>query len=157
MIRSIATGVFTAALLTGCTLGLVNDTALTEERPDGAAPGTCWAKQIKPAVIQTSQTQSVLTGDGGETIYQTETSQTIVEERQEVWFQVPCRRVMTEDFIKAVQRALQARAIYRGPITGVLDQRTAKAIGIYQRPLGIDSQVLSLLAAKELGLVAGRF
>lgn len=157
MKRLVSTGVIAAVLVAGCTMGQINDAALTEERPDGAAPGTCWAKQIKPAVIETSQTQSVLTGDAGETIYQTETMQTIVEERQEVWFQVPCRRVITEDFIKAVQRSLQARGLYRGPITGVMDQRTAKAIGIYQRPLGIESQVLSLLAAKELGLVAGRF
>ena len=152
--------IFTALVVLmagGCALVTPSETPYPEERPDGAAPGTCWAKQIRPAVIETSQTQTVLTGDKGETIYQTTTSQTIVEERQEVWFEVPCRNVMTQDFIKTLQRALRARGLYQGPITGVIDQRTSKAIGLFQRPLGIDSQFLSIVGAQALGLVASQF
>lgn len=143
--------------LTGCTLqsGLVGYGG--EEKPEGAAPGTCWAKQIKPAVVQTTRTQSILSGENGASIYQTETSQSIIEERQEVWFEVPCRRVMTEEFIKALQRALKARGQYQGPITGVMDERTAKGVRLFQAPMGIDSQILSMAAAQQLGLIAFRF
>lgn len=157
MFRKRATTALGTLLLAGCTMQTAFDGYGGRERPDGAAPGTCWAKQITPAVVQTTRTQSVIEGENGETIYQTETAQSILEERQEVWFEIPCRRVMTEEFIKALQRALKARGQYQGPITGIIDERTAKAIRIYQTPLGVDSQILSMLAAQKLGLVAFRF
>ena len=139
--------------LSGCATG-PNETALrTDERPEGAAPNTCWAKQIKPAVIQTTITQSAISGEAGETIYQTETQQSIVQEREEVWFEVPCQNIMDQEFIASVQRGLAARGFYNGAITGVLDARTAKALRLFQVPLGIDSQVLSILGAQRLGLV----
>ena len=143
-----------AMALSGCTMGLDDGTSLTEIHPDGAKPGSCWAKQIKPAVIQTETTQTAIPDEDGKIIYQTETSQTIVEERQEMWFEVPCQRVMTSDFIASVQRALTARGFYAGPITGKMDDATSKAIRLMQVPLGIDSQVLSILGAQHLGLVA---
>ncbi|MDG1738149.1 MAG: peptidoglycan-binding domain-containing protein [Paracoccaceae bacterium] len=151
MIRSTALLAIAAIALVGCTLS--NGVSQTQERPDGAEAGTCWAKQIKPAVIQTSTTQSVISGQDGETIYQTETSQSIVEEHQEVWFQIPCQNVMTSEFIASVQRGLSARGYYAGPINGRLDTRTAKSIRLMQVPLGIDSQVLSILGARHLGLI----
>jgi len=157
MSRTVIYSALAVLMASGCALVTPSETPYAVERPDGAAPGTCWAKQIRPAVIETAQTQSVLTGDEGETIYQTTTSQTIIEERQEVWFEVPCRNVMTQDFIKTLQRALKARGLYQGPITGVVDQRTSKAIGLFQRPLGVDSQVLSIIGAQALGLVASNF
>jgi len=143
-----------AMALSGCTMGLDDGTSLTEIHPDGAKPGSCWAKQIKPAVIQTETTQTAIPDEDGKIIYQTETSQSIVEERQEIWFEVPCQRVMTSDFIASVQRALTARGFYAGPITGKMDDATSKAIRLMQVPLGIDSQVLSILGAQHLGLVA---
>lgn len=151
MIRSTALLAITAITLMGCTLG--SGVSSQEERPEGAKAGTCWAKQIKPAVIQTSTTQSVIAGQDGETIYQTETSQSIIEAHEEVWFEVPCQNVMTSEFIASVQRGLTARGYYTGPITGRLDTRTAKSIRLMQVPLGIDSQVLSILGAQNLGLV----
>jgi len=151
MIRTKAIFAVVALSLMGCTVGTGFSQA--QERPDGAKAGTCWAKQIKPAIIQTQTTQSVIPGQGGETIYQTETSQSIIEEREEVWFQVPCQNVMTRDFISSVQRGLKARGFYTGAITGRMDDRTAKSIRLMQVPLGIDSQVLSILGAQSLGLV----
>ena len=151
MIRIKALSAAITFTLAGCTVG--TGVSQTPERPDGAKPGTCWAKQIKPAVIETQTTQSVISGNDGETIYQTETSQSIIEERQEVWFQVPCQNVMTPEFIESVQRGLTARGYYTGSITGRMDARTAKSIRLMQVPLGIDSQVLSLLGARHLGLV----
>lgn len=146
-------GIGLVALLAGCATTSIETAARTDERPEGAAPNTCWAKQIKPAVIQTTITQTAIPGDEGETIYQTETQQSIVQEREEVWFEVPCQNIMDREFIASVQRGLQARGFYNGAITGVLDARTAKAIRLFQVPLGIDSQVLSILGAQRLGLV----
>lgn len=139
--------------LAGCTIGLDDGTSLTEIHPDGAKPGSCWAKQIKPAVIQTETTQTAIPDDDGKIVYQTETTQTIVEERQEIWFEVPCQRVMSSDFIASVQRGLAARGFYAGPVTGKMDDATSKAIRLMQVPLGIDSQILSILGAQHLGLV----
>ena len=153
MIRTTAILAALSVALASCTVGNEGGTTLTNDRPEGAKADTCWAKQIKPAVIQTSTTQSVIPVKNGETIYQTETSQTIIEERTEIWFQVPCQSVMTSDFIASVQRGLTARGFYNGPINGNLDARTSKSIRLMQVPLGIDSQVLSILGAQSLGLL----
>jgi len=157
MFKGIITAGLTVLVLAGCTVQSDLVGYGGEEKPEGAAPGTCWAKQIKPAVVKTTRTQSILSGENGENIYQTETSQSILEERQEVWFEVPFRRVMSEEFIKALQRALKARGQYQGPITGIIDDRTAKGVRLFQAPIGIDSQILSMAAAQQLGLIAFRF
>ena len=52
------------------------------------------------------------------------------------------------------QRALAARGYYAGPITGVMDRRTQAAIRAYQRPQGLDSAMISLAAARQMGLIA---
>jgi peptidoglycan hydrolase-like protein with peptidoglycan-binding domain len=56
------------------------------------------------------------------------------------------------DFAATLQRALAARGYYDGPVTGVIDAETTRAIRAYQAPLGIDSATLSLAAARRLGL-----
>lgn len=140
-----------ACLAAGCTPALPT-TTISTARPEGAAEGTCWAKQIHPAIIETSRTQTLVGGESGDEVYQTETVQTIVTERQELWFEVPCSKLQTPDFVASLQRALIARGYYRGPVTGVMDERTGKAVRLYQLQLGIDSQVLSLVAAQALGL-----
>jgi len=130
--------------------------------PPGAEPGTCWGKQVSPAVIETVTNQVMLQpaqvmADGTVTspaIFKTETMQQIVQERRETWFQTPCAEQMTPEFIGSVQRALAARYLYRGPVTGEMDARTRAAVRRYQAPQGLDSGILSLAAARKLGLVA---
>ncbi len=77
-----------------------------------------------------------------------------MEERGTVWFRAPCASEMTVDFVASVQRALKARGFYRLPLTGVLDAPTRDAIRRYQRARGLDSDHLSLAAARDLGLLA---
>ncbi len=60
---------------------------------------------------------------------------------------------MTPDFIASVQRALAARNIYDGTITGRRDSATQSAIRTFQEPDGILSADLSLASARALGLV----
>ena len=133
-----------------------------ETAPPGAPAGSCWGKEITPAVIETVTDRLLLQpaevlDDGtvvSEPVYKLETRQAIVRERRELWFQTPCEAQLTPDFIASLQRALMARGLYRGAITGAMDARTRHAIRRYQAPQGLDSSILSLAAARKLGLIA---
>lgn len=130
--------------------------------PPGAAPGQCWGKDVSPAVVETVTEQVMLQPaeiltDGRiaePAIYKTETRQRIVKERQETWFETPCPADLTPDFIASVQRALKARGRYSGPINGDLTGPTRAAIRAYQKAQGLDSGILSMAAARKLGLIA---
>jgi hypothetical protein len=132
-----------------------------QEAPPGAVPGTCWGKDVTPAVVETVTEQVVLQpaeirNDGTvlePAIYKTETRQAIVRERRITWFETPCASAQTPDFIASVQRALKVRGFYRGQITGEMNARTRAAVRAYQKPEGLDSGILSLAAARRLGLV----
>ncbi|SHI67002.1 Putative peptidoglycan binding domain-containing protein [Shimia gijangensis] len=130
--------------------------------PPGASPGTCWGREVSPATIETVTEQVLIQpaevlADGtviSPAIYRSETQQRIVEERREIWFETPCDSVWTEEFTSTLQRALKARGLYTGTITGTRDKRTRAAIRRYQAPQGLNSSILSLEAARQLGLVA---
>ncbi|MBE1283138.1 MAG: peptidoglycan-binding protein [Rhodobacteraceae bacterium] len=151
------------AALAACDTGLSEPevTRLQQEAPPGAAPGTCWGKHITPAIIETVTHQILLQpaeilADGTilqPAIYKTETRQDIVRERKEIWFRIPCDDVSTPEFVSSVQRALKVRGHYRGAITGEMDARTRAAVRRYQAPQGLDSGILSLAAARKLGLI----
>ncbi|MGR3616484.1 MAG: peptidoglycan-binding domain-containing protein [Paracoccaceae bacterium] len=137
-------------------------TRLRQAAPPGAAPGTCWGKNVTPAIIETTTHQVMLQPaeihvDGSVThpaTFKTETRQEIVRERKETWFRTPCPEETTPNFVASVQRALKARKLYRGPVTGEMDKNTRSAIRKYQKPQGLDSGILSLAAARKLGLIA---
>jgi hypothetical protein len=130
--------------------------------PPGAPAGTCWGKSIEPAVIETVTEQILLQpaeilDDGtvlSSAVYKTETVQRIVKPRLETWFEAPCADVLTPDFISSLQRALNARKYYRGPISGEMDARTRAAIRRYQKEQGLNSGILALETGRQLGLIA---
>ena len=132
--------------------------------PPGAAPGTCWGREVSPAVIETVTEQVMVQppevlADGtvlSPAIYRSETQQRIVRERRETWFETPCDSVWTEEFTASLQRALKVRGHYYGAITGRRDKRTRAAIRRYQKEQDLDSAILSIEAARQLGLVAVR-
>lgn len=132
-----------------------------DEAPPGAAPGTCWGQDETPAVVETVTEQIVLQpaeilADGAvqrPAVYKTETHQQIVKPREATWFETPCEAELTPEFTASLQRALAARGHYRGPITGRMDARTRTAIRAFQRPQGLDSGMISLAAARQMGLV----
>ncbi|WP_306116949.1 MULTISPECIES: peptidoglycan-binding protein [unclassified Roseovarius] len=166
MIRSLPCLLMAVSLAAGCAVPLpgtepeLPDGAATA--PPGAKPGTCWGKNVSPAVVETVTEQVLvqpaeLRSDGSVSqpaIYRTETRQAIVRERDETWFETPCAAVQTPEFVATLQRALAARNLYPGPITGQIDARTRAAIRAYQAPQGLDSGILSMAAARKLGLVA---
>ncbi|WP_116087279.1 peptidoglycan-binding protein [Tropicimonas sp. IMCC34011] len=133
-------------LVAGCGLGRPDVTRLGEasigaaDGPPQAPPGTCWSRDETPAVIET------VTEETGRQI------QRIVVERREVWFETVCEGAMPPDFIASIQRALAARGLYQGPADGEANAGTRAAIRAFQAPLGLNSSVLSLVAAQELGL-----
>lgn len=130
--------------------------------PPATADGFCWASDVTPAVIETV-TEHVMVQPAeldsqghirAPASFRTVTRQDIVQDREEVWFRIPCSSNMTVEFVATLQRALKARGIYRAPLTGLLDAHTRDAIRRYQEPRGLNSPVLSLAAARDLGLVA---
>ncbi|MDF1854783.1 peptidoglycan-binding domain-containing protein [Pseudooceanicola sp.] len=141
-------------------LGEPEVTQIRANAPPGAAPGTCWGRDATPAVIETMTEQILMQPpqihtDGSvlqPAVYKTETQQRIVQERREVWFRTPCLPELTPEFVASLQRALEARGHYSGPITGMLDEHTRRAVRAYQKPQGLDSGILSLAAARKLGL-----
>jgi putative peptidoglycan binding protein len=130
--------------------------------PPGAAPGTCWGKNVSPAVVETKTRKVLLqpaqiSSDGrvqAAPIYKTEEQQVIVRPRQETWYEILCATDITPEFVSSVQRALEARGYYRGSITGELDPRTRAAVARYQQDEGLRSSSLSVAAARKLGLLA---
>ncbi len=132
------------------------------DTPADAPPGNCWSKIISPALSETVTEQVLvqperLTASGAvETpaIFRTETRQSIVTERQVTWFETPCPADLPPDVIASLQRALQVRGLYAGPVTGRIDGPTARGVRRYQSATGLDSPVLSLAAARALGLLA---
>ena len=130
--------------------------------PPGAPPGTCWGKIVSPAVIETVTEQVLvqparLAGDGrveSPAIFRTETRQRIVTEREVTWFETPCPAALTPELIATLQRALAVRGLYDGQITGRIDAATRDGVRRYQAQTGLDSPILSLAAARTLGLIA---
>lgn len=122
----------------------------SEPGPPSTVPGECWIHTTLPAVIETV-TQHNETAPG---VFQSVSTQQILQNQRRVWFRTPCPAQMTPDFIASLQRALKARGLFTAPLTGVMDPPTKAAVRRYQSALGLDSDQLSLGAARQLGLAA---
>lgn len=130
--------------------------------PPPGPEGACWASDITPLVVETVSEQIMVApekiGPDGAVIsparFRTETQQRIVQEREEIWFRVPCSHDWSVDFVATLQRALKARGYYLLPVTGGYDAPTRDAVHRFQIERGLDSPQLSLAAARELGIVA---
>ena len=96
-----------------------------EPGPDGR----CYGRDITPALIETV-TEQVLDQPArhdqtGALVrpasYRTVIRQQMTRERREVSFETLCPPAYTPEFVSSLQRALQARGVYSGPISGVMD------------------------------------
>ena len=134
---------------------------------DGAGPpqgpdGACWAHDMIPAVYETETEQTLTSPEvrdrAGRIVapaaYTSVSKLRVVNERRDIWFLAPCPEVMTADFLATLQRALKARGYYGLPLTGEMDAATAEAVRRYQADHGLDSKLLALAAARQLGLAA---
>lgn len=115
--------------------------------PSDTDPNRCWHKATALAAPKTG------TGTGTGT-KKSEPHQKIDLESPNFWFEIPCELRADTEFVATLQRALAARSLYGGPINGLYDDRTRAAVRAYQHPQGLESGVLSLPAARTLGLVA---
>lgn len=161
-----ATALLGALMLSACVQGqTVSDSGVIVGNglaPQGAAPGTCWGKIPTPAVIETVNEQILVTPakinpDGSIAtlpVFRTESRQQIVTPRMDRWFEIPCPPSFTVEFVSTLQRALMARGLYTGPVTGNLDDATRRAVLAVQTAAGLPSDVLSIEMARELGIVA---
>lgn len=130
---------------------------LRGDKPTGPE-GACWASDETPAVIETITDQIAEPAtDQSDAGYRTETRQKIVRPREKIWFRTPCEAALTPDVVATLQRALAARGHYVAPVNGVLDAATKSAIRAFQTPRGLNSDRLSLTAARELGVIASDF
>lgn len=128
--------------------------------PPNADPQSCYGREIEPAVIETVTEQLMVEPEELDrngnvrrpAVFVTATEQRIVEDRTETWFETPCAMEGNAEFIANLQRALTARGHYTGEPTGAMNRATVRAVRAYQQPQGLDSGVLSLAAARQLGL-----
>jgi hypothetical protein len=126
------------------------------------SPGKCWASDTSPAVIETITEQVQVRPERRDSAgnitqaaqFQTHTAQRMVSDRATVWFAAPCPSEITVGFVASLQRALKARGRFYAPVTGAWDDETLAALQKFQRERGLDSPVISLAAAQELGLIA---
>ncbi|MFN4159541.1 MAG: peptidoglycan-binding domain-containing protein [Gemmobacter sp.] len=169
-----ACAVLIAAVAAACTGPLPDTPQATDLRaalvprsgptPPETPAGACWAGDVTPAIVETV-TEQVVTSperrapDGrlvAPASFRTETRQRIVSDRREVWFETLCAPEITVDLVSTLQRALKARGLYLEPLSGRMDAPTRAAIRAWQRPRGLDSDVLARASARGLGIVAGR-
>lgn len=153
------------------TVGKADMIPVLTAAPEKTSDGTCWGKDRTPALVETVTEQVLIrpagpvigpSPDGAPTyktvqspaVYGTQTQQKIITPRADFWFKVPCAPQINAGFIATLQRALKSRGLYRGAITGVMDVKTHKAVRWYQKPHGLDSTSLSLVAARQLGIIA---
>jgi len=87
-------------------------------------------------------------------VYREEKRQQIVTPRTDRWFEIPCPPSFTVEFVSTLQRALQARGLYTGAVTGNMDAATRRAVLAVQTQRGLPSDVLSIETARDLGIVA---
>ncbi len=126
------------------------------------AQGRCWSSEtIEPAIYEQvmGEVQVVpaqVAPDGvvlRPPVYRRAPVPRVVRPREEIRFEAPCPSEMTPELIASLQRALAARDIFGGNVTGKLDAPTAAAIRAYQSGRGLDSAQLSLESARALGLI----
>lgn len=135
---------------------------LKGEGPPAGPEGACWDKDTTPAVIETTTEQVLISPEQrdatGKVVapasFRTIASQRMLQDRAEVWFRAPCPGDVTVAFLASLQRALKARGLYLGEITGEWNAATAEGVRRFQAERGLDSPRLSLAAARELGLIA---
>ena len=77
---------------------------------------------------------------------------TIISQGMQALLKATCPQDMDLTFVATLQRALKARGYYDMPVTGQMTPATAEAVRRYQADRGLDSHILSLAAARQLGL-----
>lgn len=139
------------------------DAAVVTTRPNSDVD-TCWHESQRPALFETVTEQVIVAPEQRDATgalfrpatFRSETQQRELRPRQTIWFRMPCPADIGPEpsFTASLQRALKARGLYGGAVTGEMDSATQAAVRRYQAASGLDSAVLSLTAARALGLIS---
>ncbi|WP_167766813.1 peptidoglycan-binding domain-containing protein [Jannaschia formosa] len=151
----------TLPVLWGCAPAPAGDVTRASGLP-APAISTCQAEGITPAVLETVTEQAVevpaMTAPDGTVLrpaqFRSVTSTRIVTPREITRFETPCALQRRDpDFVMQVQRALQVRGLYDGPVSGDYDRATQAAVAAFQAEEALESAELSTASAQRLGLV----
>ncbi|MDV7272196.1 peptidoglycan-binding domain-containing protein [Thioclava sp. A2] len=132
------------------------------DAPPAGAPGCYHSVEIRPAKFGTVKRavevrEAVIDPASGKVLepalYEERDFSAVVDAGETLSFETMCVKELTPEFVATVQRALKARGLYRGTDSGVMDGATRSAVRAYQKPRGLDADVLSRRAAMEMGLV----
>mgnify|MGYP001798540307 FL=1 len=157
-----------AACLTACASEPVADAPLDllaqRGTPDDAPEGSCWHNAGTPALIETTERkilvrQASISADGKTRFpaeYRVEVEERTIRPQADDWVQIVCPKLLTQDFISAIQRALKARGYYDGPATGRLDSATRQSVRRFQLTQGRDLEKVTQTLTETLGLTATR-
>ena len=137
--------------------------ALGEIFTDGA--GRCFARQSAPTeteiVTELVEVVPAVKDDNGvvtsPAVFRNVTRPVTREVASGAMFEAVCPQVFTTPFVSTLQRAMIVRRVYSGEVTGTLDGPTRSAIAEFQGAAGIESDVLAMSVARELGLIAQTF
>ncbi|MBU2960379.1 peptidoglycan-binding protein [Citreicella sp. C3M06] len=165
MIRPPFLAALLASCLVACTGAMPDDNPwpdIDAPRPERLADGTCQAREVTPAVYEhvmgeVQVVQAEIAEDGTvlrPPIYRRAPVPRVVTPREELIFASPCPEDFTTDFVSTLQRALAARGVFHGPVSGMLDAPTTAAIRTWQTERGLPSGQLSLETARFLGIIA---
>lgn len=139
------------ALLAACQAGIREPAvgrAEAVQPPLATVPSdACWATDRVLAVVETVYEPN---GENGAR----QPREIVQHPAEERLFAVPCPDQMPEGFTASLQRALAARGLFTGPVSGRYDAATGAAVRRFQTPQGLNSAILSLQGAQQLGLVA---
>lgn len=132
------------------------------DAPPAGAPGCYHSIEMRPMKFGTVKRAvevraAVVDPASGKVLepalYEERDFSAVVDAGESLSFETLCPRDLTPDFVATVQRALKARGLYRGAVSGVMDGATRTALRAYQKPRGLDADTLSRRAAMEMGLV----
>ncbi len=126
-----------------------------------ADSAACWHEEHAPSstriITEQKQTAPAQPATNGRpatpAVYKNVTREEVIEGDVTARYQILCPIELTHDLVANLQRALKARALYQGNINGRLTADTRSAIRTFQSDLGLDSDQLSVIAARRMGLV----
>ncbi|MBE9476435.1 MAG: peptidoglycan-binding protein [Proteobacteria bacterium] len=137
--------------------------------PTASRMDACRIHYTAPAIVETVTKQVLIKPETlgtdpqtGQTIvvapavYRTETEQKIIRARQQDWADIICRQDQSVVFIQSLQRALAARGHYNAVATGVMDERTKRALRKVQKKAGINTAEVTMDLAESYGLITHR-
>lgn len=123
------------------TVRVVDQPATVRSVPVPAVYETVTRRVIDtPAVTRTIPVKAV---------YRQETVHEPIGPGETKWVSVLCDVNATPDLVQSLQRALNVRGIYKGPIDGVIGPKTRQAIKTFQKG---QSEILTIESARSLGL-----